>query len=75
LITEQVTDMPSQSEQNTDFEKAAQGNRANLVTEFWGFMAENKKWWMFPVIATMLMVGALVFIGGSGAAPFIYTLF
>lgn len=61
--------------QPNDFEKAAQGSRSNLVSEFFGFMSENKKWWMFPVIFTMLLVGALVVLGGSGAAPFIYTLF
>jgi hypothetical protein len=28
-----------------------------------------------PIIVLMLLLGILVVLGGSGAAPFIYTLF
>lgn len=57
------------------FEQAAQGKRTGLVAEFAGFLADNKKWWLLPIIITVLALGALVILGGSGAAPFIYTLF
>jgi hypothetical protein len=49
--------------------------RESLVSEFWGFLKQNKKWWLLPILAVMLLLGLLVFLGGSGAAPFIYTLF
>lgn len=57
------------------FNAAANEKRTSLVSEFIGFMAENKKWWLLPILMTMLMAGALVLLGGTGAAPFIYTLF
>ena len=39
-------------------------------------MRERKKWWLAPVIAVMVLVGALlVFAQGSALAPFIYTIF
>jgi hypothetical protein len=38
-------------------------------------MAHNKKWWLTPVIVLLLLLGVLVVLGTSGAAPFIYTLF
>jgi hypothetical protein len=39
------------------------------------FMMQNKKWWLIPVVAVTLLVGALIILGSTAAAPFIYTLF
>lgn len=47
-----------------------------LVKDLWGWMRERKKYWLAPVIAVMLLFGALVVLSeGSAVAPFIYTLF
>ena len=47
-----------------------------LARELWAFMRVRKKWWLLPIIALMVLVGALlVFAQGSVLAPFIYTLF
>ncbi len=54
------------------------GNRAGsdgIVSEFWGFLKDNKKWWLAPIIISILGLGLLVLLGGTAAAPFIYTLF
>ncbi len=48
----------------------------SLTRELWAFMRERKKWWLAPLLAVLLMVGALlVFAQGSVLAPFIYTIF
>jgi len=47
----------------------------SFLAEFWQFLRTNKKWWLTPIVAVLLMMGALLILGGSGAAPFIYTLF
>jgi hypothetical protein len=48
----------------------------DLILELWGFMKERKKFWLLPIIITLLLLGALItFTGGSAVAPFIYTLF
>jgi hypothetical protein len=60
---------------NAEFEKAAAGKQASLIREFWGFLKENKKWWLLPILVILLMVGVLVFLGGTGVAPFVYSLF
>jgi len=52
-------------------EKAAPG----LVAELWEFLRHNKKWWLTPIIAVLLLIGALILLAGSAAAPFIYPLF
>jgi len=47
-----------------------------FMTDLWGFMKERKKFWMAPIIAVMLLLGALIVLTqGSAVAPFIYTLF
>ncbi len=49
---------------------------ASLAKELWAFMRMRKKWWLLPILAVMLLVGALlVFAQGSVLAPFIYTIF
>lgn len=32
-------------------------------------------WWLTPIVRSILILGALVFLGGTGAAPFIHTTF
>lgn len=47
-----------------------------LLKDLWGFMRERKKFWLTPLIATLLLLGILIAIAQySAAAPFIYTLF
>ena len=58
-----------------DVIELAKAGRTSLATEFWDFLKHNKKWWLLPILIVVLALGALVFLSGSGAAPFIYTLF
>ncbi|HYE74891.1 MAG TPA: DUF5989 family protein [Blastocatellia bacterium] len=39
------------------------------------FLAQNKKWYLIPIVVVMLLMGILIILGATGAAPFIYTLF
>jgi hypothetical protein len=58
----------------SEFERAAEEERG-LLGEFWAFLAHNKKWWLLPILLVLLLLGALIFLSGTAAAPFIYTLF
>ena len=50
--------------------------KMSILKEFWGFLMERKKWWLFPIIIMLVILGLLViFTEGSALAPFIYTLF
>jgi Family of unknown function (DUF5989) len=62
-------------EGGSDFRAAAGQARPSLAREFVEFLAANKKWWLAPIVLAVLLIGALVVLGGSAAAPFIYTLF
>ncbi len=48
----------------------------SLAKELWRFMRTRKKYWLWPIIVVMVLVGSLVVLTqGSAIAPFIYTLF
>ena len=49
--------------------------KLSILKEFWDFLKVRKKWWLTPIVLMLLLIGLLVVLGGSGAAPFIYTLF
>jgi hypothetical protein len=50
--------------------------KQSLVREFFAFVAHEKKWWMIPLVAVLLVVGGLIlFASSSPLAPFIYPLF
>ena len=47
-----------------------------FLRELWMFMRTRKKYWLWPIIVMMALLGVLiVFAQGSAVAPFIYTLF
>jgi len=47
-----------------------------FLRELWLFMRTRKKYWLWPIIVMMALLGVLiVFAQGSAVAPFIYTLF
>ena len=57
-----------------DFEHAARDSAPpSLVAEFWLFLRHNKKWWLLPIVIVLFLFGLLIFLSGTGAAPFIYT--
>jgi Family of unknown function (DUF5989) len=58
-----------------EFEAEARKRRIPLLAELWEFMRHNKRWWLTPIILILILVGVLVALGGSAAAPFLYPLF
>ena len=47
-----------------------------FLRDLWGFLKVRKKFWLLPLIVTLLVFGALIVLtSGSAIAPFIYTLF
>jgi fluoride ion exporter CrcB/FEX len=58
-----------------EFKSAAHRTKSSLARDLLGLMAQNKKWWLLPLIVVLIGLGALAVLGGTAAAPFIYTLF
>ena len=57
------------------FANEAESANAGLFGELWDLVVHNKKWWLLPTIVVLLVIGLLVLLGSTAAAPFIYTLF
>jgi hypothetical protein len=57
------------------FSKRAAEKRRGPMAEFLSFVLHNKKWWLTPIIIVLALVAVLVVLGGTGMAPFIYSLF
>jgi hypothetical protein len=50
--------------------------RMTIFSELWAFMKVRKKWWLGPIVVTMLLLSVLIVLTeGSAVAPFIYALF
>ncbi|MEO6244345.1 MAG: DUF5989 family protein [Opitutaceae bacterium] len=58
-----------------DFERAARQKNPGVAREFLAFLRENKKLWLIPLLSVLLLLGVVVVLGGTAAAPFIYSLF
>jgi hypothetical protein len=50
--------------------------KGRVLSEFWQFLMQEKKYWLVPIIIVFVLFGLLiVFSQSSAVAPFIYTLF
>ena len=48
----------------------------SFIKEFWEFLKIRKKYWLFPIIFVLVLLGGLIILSqGSVVAPFIYTIF
>jgi Family of unknown function (DUF5989) len=47
-----------------------------MIKELWMFLRARKKFWLWPILIMMALLGVLIVLAqGSAIAPFIYTLF
>ena len=56
-------------------EMAFREDQRSFLVELWHFLLKTKKWWLFPVLTALLLLGMLMWMSSTAAAPFIYTLF
>ena len=48
----------------------------SFFKEFFEFLKERKKYWLFPIFIVLALFGILIVLSqGSAIAPFIYTIF
>ncbi len=60
----------------SEFEQAAaETGKQTILGDLVYFLAYSRKWWLLPLICALVMLGGLMMLSGTAAAPFIYTLF
>ena len=48
----------------------------DFLKEFFNFLIERKKFWLFPIMFVLLIFSVLIVLTqGTAIAPFIYTIF
>lgn len=48
----------------------------SILIEFWQFLRARKKYWLYPIVIIMVLIGVLTVISqGSPLGPFIYAFF
>ena len=48
----------------------------DFLKEFWDFLINRKKYWLFPILLVLALFGGLILLSqGTAIAPFIYTIF
>jgi len=57
------------------FLEAKSLERRGTVTQVFEFLIQNKRWWLMPTVAVLLILGVLMLLGGGAAAPFVYSFF
>ena len=58
-----------------EFQHAGRQAPPSVVSEFLLFLRTNKKFWLLPLLSALLLLGLVALLGGTAAAPFIYSLF
>lgn len=61
-------------ENNTDNKVENKVKRKNFLSQLFGFIWERKAYWIVPVVIFLILLIALIFIGTSPVAPFVYTM-
>ncbi len=73
-----MTDSTNQETKAVDaeeFARQAEQAQHGMMREMFDLLRYNKKWWLAPIIIGLLLAGVIVVLGGTAAAPLIYTLF
>jgi len=48
----------------------------NFLIEFWNFLKVRKKYWLIPILLTLVLFGGIIVLSqGSALGPLIYTIF
>ncbi len=70
-----MSDETPPTDAQDEFTRASTEKRISLAAEFWDFLKHNKKWWLLPILIVIGVLGLLVFLAGTGLAPFLYPVF
>lgn len=59
----------------SQFVEQAERPTRSFALEVLEYLLQNKKWWLIPVVIVLVLVGMLVMLAGTPAAPFLYPFF
>ena len=66
---------PESHPSTEQFVKLAEDRQPGFFSEFYSFIRQNPKWWLTPILIILFLLIALVIVGQTPLAPFIYPFF
>jgi len=76
LLRQDTMTEPDRAPDSKDFlDAASTKNERGIIGEFIAFMAENKAWWMVPILVVLGLFFVVLVLIKTGAAPFLYSFF
>jgi hypothetical protein len=69
------TDSEETEQARNDFIEQSQTSSQGLVREMAVMRRSHRNWFLTPLVAVLLLIGLLVLLTSTAAAPIIYTLF
>jgi hypothetical protein len=69
------TQRAGETEEVARFAREAERKPRGMISEFFGLLRHNKKWWLTPIIAAALLLGVLMMLLATPLSPLIYSLF
>ncbi|MCU0724685.1 MAG: DUF5989 family protein [Planctomycetes bacterium] len=70
-----MADEPKTNSTAEEFARESETKQPGFFADLADFLLHNKKWWLAPIVIVLLLFAVLVILGGTGVAPFVYTLF
>lgn len=64
-----------EGEKQSKLESAAREASTGVFGEWFAYLRRSGKWWLLPIVITLLLLSGLMLLSGSPVAPFIYSLF
>ena len=64
-----------ESKRADQFARQSEQPETGLLREYIDFLQHSKKWWLIPIFVGLVLLGGLVLLSNTAAAPFIYALF
>ena len=74
-MTGETNQSDAQKEDASEFEKASIQGQQPFFRELFDFLIHHAAWWITPIVIVLVLLGALLLLGSSAVAPFIYPLF
>ena len=60
----------------TDRERLLESaSNPGFFADLWAFLKTSRKWWMIPLLLVFLLLGLVLVLTQTAAAPLIYTIF
>ena len=68
-----TSDNSKDDEHGQSLEELADRKSSGLIGEFVHFLMTNKRWWLTPIVLVLLLVGVMIILSSTAAAPFLYS--